>query len=121
MKVFSRTATIASGESLSTEINLGEDYQVGIYQVLGVQMPAAWTTAAISFSVSADGETFSPLYWNGNLYEIASNAGSAAGKAVSLEPSAFAGWPYVKILSGKHGSAVNQGAERTISIMLGAM
>ena len=121
MKVFSRDATIASGQSLSTEINLGEEYQVGIYQVLGVQMPSAWTTAAISFSVSADGETFSPLYWNGELYEIAAGEGASAGSAVSLEPSAFAGWPYVKVLSGKHGTAVNQAAARTLKIMLGSM
>lgn len=121
MKVFSRSATIASGDSLSTVINLGEEYNVGIYQILGVQMPDAWTTASLTFTVSADGDTYTPLYWNGELYEIDAAGGAAASRAVSLEPSAFAGWPYVKIRSGKKATPVNQAAERELVVMLGAM
>ena len=121
MKVFSRSATIASGGSLSTVINLGEEYNVGIYQVLGVQMPDAWTAASLTFSVSADGETYTPLYWNGELYEVDAAGGSAASLAVSLEPSAFAGWPYVKIRSGNNSVPVNQAADRELTVMLGAI
>jgi len=121
MKVFYSDATILSGDSLSDVIDLGEEYNPGIYQILAIQMPPGWTTARLSFSVSADGETFVPLYWNGEPYEIDAGAGAGASRGVSVEPSAFVGWPYVKILSGKHGTPINQAGERSLKVMIGGV
>lgn len=121
MKVFYREATILSGSSLSDTLDLGEEYNPGIYQILAIQMPDAWTTARLSFSVSADGENFVPLYWNGEAYEIDAGGGSAASRGVSVEPSAFVGWPYVKIRSGKKSAEVPQGADRTLKVMIGGV
>lgn len=121
MKIISRTATIDSGESKSATVSLGEQYQPGIYQVLAMQMPAAWTAASVSFEVSSDGDTFVPLYWNNDSYIITALGGADASSGVALEPSAFAGWPYIKVVSGVDGSLVNQAAEREIKLLMGTL
>ena len=119
MKIISKSAIIESSDSVSAAINLGQDYQPEIYQVLSMQMPSAWTTAFISFQVSYDNKTFVPLYWNNGLYQITTSGGAAASTGVALEPSAFAGWPYVKVVSGVPGSLINQAAKREIIFVMG--
>lgn len=114
-RIAPRVATIASGASLSDAIHLDER------QLVGIQMPAAWTAASLTFAVSADGVTFVPLYWDGAEYTIAAAGGAAASLGVSLEPSAFAGWPFVKVRSGTSGTPVNQGAERTLVVLTRAV
>lgn len=121
MKVFYREVTIPSGSSLSDTLDLGEEYNPGIYQILAIQMPSQWTTARLSFSVSADGESFVPLYWNGEPYEIDAAGGSVADGGISVEPSAFVGWPYVKIRSGKKSAEVPQAADRTLKVLIGGV
>jgi hypothetical protein len=102
---------IANGESLSDAVALGTD---GARQLVGLQMPGTWTAASLTFAVSFDGTTYVPLYWDGAEYTIAAAGGAAASLGVSLEPSAFAGWAFVKVRSGTAASAVNQTAERTL-------
>jgi len=109
-----KTVVIASGEALSGVVGLRGAYSpLGRYQLVGLQFPSSWTTADVTFSVSADGSTFVPLYWNGNEYTV----GAAASTAVSIEPSALAGWPFVKVRSGTSGTPVNQAAERSIEVL----
>ena len=108
---------IANGESLSGTVDLG----AGARQLVGVQMPAAWTAASLTFAVSHDGTTFVPLYWDGAEYTVLAAGGAAASLGVSLEPSAFAGWPYVRVRSGTAGTPVNQGAERTLQVLTRAV
>lgn len=115
--IAAETAVIANGASLSGTIDLG----AGERQLVGIQMPAAWTAASLTFAVSHDGVTFVPLYWDGAEYTIAAAGGAAASLGVSLEPSAFAGWPFVKVRSGTAASAVNQGAERTLVVLTRAV
>lgn len=110
INIVEQDAVIANGESLSDAVELGEGNQ----QLVGIQLPSTWTDASLTFAVSPNGTTYTPLYWNGAEYTIEAAGGAAASSAVSLEPSAFAGWPYVKIRSGTSGVAVNQGAERTL-------
>lgn len=115
--IASSTVTIANGASLSGALALNP----GSRQLVGLQMPAAWTAASLTFAVSHDGVTFVPLYWDGAEYTIAAAGGAAASRGVSLEPSAFAGWPYVRVRSGTAGSPVNQGAERTLQVLTRAV
>ena len=111
---FTKSVTIASGEAVSGLVSTRGEYDPpATYQVIGLQFPSSWTTADVTFSVSADGSTFVPLYWNGNEYTV----GAAASQGVSLEPSALAGWPFVKVRSGTSGSPVNQAAERTVLVV----
>jgi len=111
---FTQSAVIASGEALSGVVSTRGEYDPpATFQVIGLQFPSSWTAADVSFSVSADGSTFVPLFWNGNEYVV----GAAASTGVSLEPSALAGWPFVKVRSGTSGSPVNQAAERTVLVV----
>lgn len=110
-------AVIASGASLSGTIDL----DAGRRTLIGIQMPGTWTAASLTFAVSHDGTTFVPLYWDGGEYTIAAAGGAAASLGVSLDPSAFAGWPFVRVRSGTAGSPVNQGAERTLQVLTRAV
>ena len=49
MGVFTQTATIGTGASLSQQIDLGA------MTLVGIVMPASWTAAGLTFQVSADG------------------------------------------------------------------
>ena len=108
---------IANGAALSDTIHLSE----GERQLVAIQMPAAWTAASLTFAVSFDGWTFVPLYWDGAEYTVLAAGGAAASLGVSLEPSAFAGWPFVRVRSGTAGAAVNQAAARTLVVLTRAV
>ena len=104
------TATIASGASLSDAADLGTGRLVGLI------LPAAWTTAAITFQGSADGSTYFDLYDDATERAIAS---------ASVVPSRFialpiADWLMVRSLKLRSGSAatpVAQGAARSITLV----
>ena len=112
-----RPAVIANGASQSGILDLDG----GERQITSIQMPAAWTAASLTFLVSHDGVTFVPLYWDGAEYTIAAAGGAAASLGVSLEPSALAGWRFVRVRSGVAATAVNQGAERTLQVLTRAV
>ncbi len=103
------TATIANGASLSNEIDFGGS------SMQMMLMPTAWTVAVITFQVAeATGGTLR------NAYDEFGNEVSvtiAASRAVPV-PLELAGVRFVKIRSGTGGSAVNQGAECIITVIL---
>jgi hypothetical protein len=110
------TATIASGASLS-------DAQKVDGKLVGLQIPAAWTAAAITFSVSQDGTTYMDM-WNtslGTAVEVTvASAGipTASTRFLALNLSDFVGVNFVKIRSGTSAAAVNQAASRSIGLVL---
>ena len=53
MSLVQTAVTISNGQSLSPQANLGNKLLVGI------QMPAVWTAAALTFQASPDGGTTS--------------------------------------------------------------
>jgi len=112
-----QAAVIPNGTALSGVLDLDG----GRRSLVALAMPAAWTAAPITFSVSINNSTFVPLYWDGEEYTILAAGGAAASLGVSLEPSAFAGWPFVKVRSGTAGTPVNQAAERTIQAVTRAV
>lgn len=96
--------TIAAGASLSAAIEVGE----GVLN--GIQMPANWTTASMTFQGSADGTTYSNLSsddGDGTVTEVTLGV-TASGYLSALDPTIFAGLNYMKIRSGTAGSPVNQ-------------
>jgi hypothetical protein len=104
----SLTATIANGASLSGAVDLAGK---GVLRLL---MPAAWTAAAITFQTSMDNSTFYNLYKvDGSEYSVTVDA----SRAVVLPPADFAGFAYLKVRSGAAGAAVNQGAERLVTLV----
>lgn len=111
-------ASIANGASLSQVIDL---YGVGTGSaIVGLEMPAAWTAASITFSVSHDigTQTFKDYYDDAGT-EITVTA--AASRFIRLIPSLFAGIRYIKVRSGTSGSPVNQGAARDVKLVVRAV
>ena len=105
-------AVIAAGQSLSGPCALGA------LTLVGISMPAAWSTAALTFQVSPDGGTT----WQ-ELYDGAGNAvtvQAAAGQFVIplAEPSYnWRGINMVHVRSGTAGSPVVQSAGATINLV----
>jgi len=103
------SVTIASGQSLSAAIPIGEDIPVGIV------MPATWTAAALTFQVSVDGGT--------TWVEMYDNTGTAVSltvdinRYVQLAASSWFGINHIKIRSGTSGSPVTQGADRILTLV----
>lgn len=104
-----KSATIASGASLSGAVDLFDRIMAGI------EMPASWTAAGLSFEVSSDGVTYRPL---------TDDAGAektlvvAASKAVQFTLAEGFAWRYLKLRSGTSSAAVNQGADRVVTLVL---
>lgn len=94
-----QTATIGIGASLSPEVALGQKTLVGIL------MPAAWTTASLTFQATVDDTNFAELYDGaGNPVSLT----VAAGQFIQIDPAKWRGITGLKLRSGSAGSPVNQ-------------
>jgi hypothetical protein len=111
LKIYTtKSAVIANGASLSGVIDLEQ------LNITGLLIPAAWTAADITFQVSPDGTTFGDLVdSSGNEVKL---SGIAAGKFIGVNLAEASGVRYLKIRSGTSAAAVNQAAERTISLIV---
>ena len=97
--------TIANGASLSGAVDTGGG------TVCGIAMPGTWTTANLTFQVSADGATYQDLYDKGGTeYTVT----AAASRYIELPPADFAGIRFLKVRSGTTGTAVNQADVRAL-------
>lgn len=103
--LYSETATIAINQSLSAAIDLKGRPLVGIL------MPASWTTARLSFQVSLDGSTYVDLY-NTQGDEFISEASTS--RFIAMTQFEFLPVRYVKIRSGTSAVPVNQAAARSL-------
>lgn len=103
------TATILSGASLSDAIDLSGR------NLTGILLPATWTTADLTFSVSLDGTTYADLHDAAGEYV----AVAAASVFIGLNIAALMGFRYLKVRSGTSGTPVNQAADRSIVLTLG--
>lgn len=107
-----KTVTIANGQSLSDAADLGTGRLVGII------MPAEWTTAALTFQANADaGATVYDVYDDATERTITS-AGATASRFLALPLSDWLGMRGLKVRSGTGASPVNQGAARTIILVV---
>jgi hypothetical protein len=100
--------TITSGTSLSAAVPLGDSV------LTGVAMPAGWDAAAITFQASADGGAT----W-GELQSISAvvSVAAAAAQYIALDPAIWRGINMIKVRSGTSGSAVNQTADRIVTLV----
>lgn len=103
-----KTTTIPSGTALSAQLDLvGE-------AVASIIFPAAWTAADMTVLVSADGITFVSLYnMDGTEFTIK----AAASKALIITPGMLGSFRYIQFRSGTLAVAVNQGADRVLTIL----
>ena len=101
--------TIAAGQSLSPEIDLGQ------WTLVGIWMPAAWTAAGLSFQTSLDGG----ITW----VEHTSSAGTAtlftvaAGQYIAVDPALWRGVNALKLRSGTISSPVVQASNATLNLV----
>jgi len=102
------SVTIAAGQSLSPETDLGGQTLVGIY------MPAAWSTAGLTFQISPD---------NGqSWFEHTSSGGVetdftvAAGQYIAVDPTLWRGVYSLKLRSGTSAAPVAQTAGATLQL-----
>lgn len=100
-------ASIANAASLSSAIDLGNA------KLVGIQMPAAWTAASLTFQGSWDGVTYADIYDNATerTYTV------AASRFLALNVGDWVGIRYIKVRSGTSGTPVNQGAARSITLL----
>lgn len=106
------TVTIANGTSLSGPVNLGDKVLCAII------LPAVWTGAAISFQASDDnGVTWKDMFDDGAQEINVPTTGAVAGQRISMDPSMFAGVDAIKVRSGLTAAAVNQAADRSITLV----
>ena len=111
------TVTIANGQSLSPAVNLGQKTLVGL------QMPATWTAADITFQASGDGgTTFGELETSDG---VAANAVApftihtpVALQVIAFDPTRFRGVNCMKVRSGTSSVPVNQGQNSPITLLV---
>ncbi len=102
--------TIPNAASITATINLRDKILVGL------QMPAAWTAAELTFQVSADsdGATFANLYdQDGN--EVVYQA--AVDRYIQFTPSDWVGINFLRIRSGRLAAPINQLASRELKLV----
>lgn len=104
------TVTIASGASLSGALNIASR------NFFGIIMPSSWTSASLTFQGSFDGTTYYNLYDEGGN-EVTFTVAASRYVIIST-PAKFLGLKKLKIRSGTSGSAVNQGGDRTIGVIV---
>lgn len=103
------TATIANGASLSGAIDLGQA------RLWAIQMPAAWTAAALTFQASLDGINYFNLYDNTGT-EVSWTV-AASQFQFELFPAKWLAIRWLKIRSGTSGVPVNQGGDRVLTVV----
>lgn len=103
------SATISNGTALSAEIDLSG------YSVVAIYMPSAWTAANLTFqAVDVSGGTYEDVYdAAGNELSVIAAASRVLTDIPELAPIRF-----LKVRSGTSGTPVNQGADRTIKLVL---
>ena len=107
--------TIESGDSLQQGYIDGTERRV-----VAIAMPAAWTTAGITI-LSTPGipktglPTWYPVYdSSGSEMEIS----AAAGRWVVLDPRDTASFRFVRLRSGTAAAAVDQAADREVTVVM---
>lgn len=95
---------ISSGTATSENLSAGGRFPCALF------MPAAWTAANITFEASPDGSTWYPVHLaDGTAYTLT----VAASRFISLTTEYFFGAKHIRVVS-----SVNQGADRTITLMM---
>ncbi len=112
MGLSSVSTTIATGTALSPTLKL----EGGI--PAGIQMPAAWTAANLTFQGSNDDITYFNIYDDNNVELVVTAAASRFIVFRDAIAAQFYGIRYLKIRSGTSGTPVNQLADRTLYVPL---
>lgn len=100
---------IANGASLSEAAPLAGMVLVGII------IPSSWTAADLTFQASHDGTNYANVYGDDGAERTVE---ADASRFIMLDPVNWLSASWLKVRSGTAGLAVNQGAARTITLVL---
>ncbi len=108
---------IVTGTSLSGEVNVGDK------AIVGIQMPAGWDAAGITFQALTRQTAANPPV---STFGLVQDAGGteiaittpAADEYVAISPLLLVGLGRIKVRSGTAGAAVNQTATRDFFLVL---
>lgn len=103
-----KTAVIESGGSLSGAVDLGGR------KLVAIVMPSGWDAAGMTFQASPDGVTYYNVYDGSTEREV----DVAASYYSALSIADWVGIRWLKVRSGTAASAVNQTAERTLTLVI---
>ena len=107
--------TEAAGASLSDAANLRD------LELIGIQFPATWVAANLTFQVSDDSTNFFDLYIDSANTEVIVTGAVDANRFVGFSAnvrSQLGRWNFVKVRSGLTGAHVDQTASRTINLVV---
>ena len=116
LQEFTLFATIASAASLSgaAQPASAPNNSLGNMAVYGIIMPAAWTTANLTFQLAVDNSNYYNVY-DANGGELTINAD--ASRFILIPPSLYLAAGAIKVRSGTAATPVAQGAARTITLL----
>lgn len=104
-------ATIAAGQSISGQIDIGP------YQIVGIYIPATWTGSATqTFQVSYDGGSTWFEHYSYSGSETVFGAISGTATYLAIDPTLWRGVASLKIRSGTPASPVNQSGSVTLTL-----
>lgn len=103
--------TIASGQSISSEIDLGSRAII-----LGIIMPNVWTTASLTFQAGETGDLKNLYDETGTEVTVSADA-SRVIRFKNITP--WTGVRYLKVRSGTSSTPVTQTADRTLKLIVG--
>lgn len=112
-RIDSIPAAIAQGASLSGQVNIGGKTLVGI------AIPAGWTTAGLTFQESGDGgTTFGELLDETDTAKSVSSITGGAYTVIAVDPTKWRGINCIKVRSGTVGTPVNQSNTGGVTLTL---
>lgn len=106
--------TIPSGQSTSAAVKLDHGEVL-----VGIRMPAAWTSASISLEATVDGTNFQPVKLSpyGGTYGLL-RIQVDAGSWVVIDPVLVIGIRWFRLRAvDSNGNPVNQAASRTLELV----
>jgi hypothetical protein len=101
---FTIAASAADGRS--------ETLNLGTARAWAIQMPAAWTNAALTLRASSDGVTWADVYKAGSEYSI-----DAQPSRYIILGNDLIGAQFVQFRSGTTGTPVQQAADRALKLI----
>jgi hypothetical protein len=110
--------TILSGQSLSSAV------AIGARRIVGIQMPAGWDAAGITFAAltrQSSGNPVVPTFGkvqDAGGTEVAITAPALDTYIALPDTAALGGLGQVKLRSGTAGAPVNQTADRVLGLVL---
>jgi len=102
--------------TIPNEASVSATYDLGDFCLVGFIMPSAWDTAQLNIEVSHNSVNWANTYDKDSAL-VGNLATPVANIPYSVDMLALLPWRYIRFRSGTSAAPVNQGAERTFTII----